>query len=549
MKNIFHMLQARPALYSALAVFSVFVIIVCFSIFNGTAATESQTSQVPTKPQQGGIVVVGIQQDFDSFNELNASDADALQVINEMLFMTLTRLDENFKHVPYLASSWEFSQQGKVITFKIRDDVTWSDGHPTTAYDVLFTYQLATNPDVAYPAADRFDMTENVKVLDEFTIQFTLTKPYPDVLFDTKIPILPKHILETIPSTEINKCAFNRRPVGNGPFILKEWKANHHVVFDANECFALGRPLLDRIIFSVQPDENVMLMNLQTNAVDVLPYISTHNFKSLHSNKKYKTARYNSKAYSFMAWNCTRLHLTPKARRALSYAIHKDEIIATLLDGYAKPVTGPILPFQSAFDETLTDLEYNPEQALALLKEEGWIDTNEDGYLDNGLDRFSITIKTNAGTQLRKDVAVMVQAQLKRIGVKVKIEILEFNLLLEQVFDKGDFDVLLAAWDVDFTVNPTPLFHSASIKDGYNFIGYSNPQVDELLEKARTMSDAQLAVPVWKEFQKAILFDCPYTFLFSKDNLATFQPNIHGIKMDERGFLSNVAQWWVSTNS
>ncbi len=399
MKKLVRAFKVRPILYSILIAVVVLGLVAVSSMLNGSAATEGQITEVPSIPQHGGTVVVGIQQDFDSFNELNASDADALQVINNMLFMTLTKLDENFEHAPYLANSWEFSAEGKVLTFILRDDVSWSDGHPTTVDDVLFTYQLATNPDVMYPAADRFDMTENVHVINDSTIQFVFKQPYQDALFDTKIPILPKHILETIPAKDINQCEFNKSPVGNGPFILKEWKANHHVVFDANETFAMGRPHLDRVIFSVQPDENVMLMNLQTHAVDVLPYVSTHSFKSLASQNKFQTIQYNSKAYSFMAWNCARPHLTPKARRALSFSINKNELIATLLDGYTHPVNGPVLPFQAPFDSSLADLEYSPEQALALLKEEGWSDTDNDGFLDNGKEKFSITIKTNAGTQ------------------------------------------------------------------------------------------------------------------------------------------------------
>lgn len=500
------------------------------------------------QPTTGGTVVIGIQQDFDSFNELNASDADALQIINEMLFMTLTRLDESLNLVPYLAESWAFSDQGRVLTYHLRRDITWSDGEPTTARDVLFTYQMASDSAVAYPAADRFDMTREVRLLDDYTVQFIFKQPYPDALFDTKIPILPQHILGTVPAEEINQSFFNRSPVGNGPFVLKEWKANHHAIFEANPDFAPGRPKLDRVIFSVQPDENVMMMNFKTGAVDLLPYVSTHTFKSLSSERDVQLFRYASKSYSFLAWNCRRPWLTAAVRHALTHAINKREFIDTLLEGYAEPVIGPILPFTSAFDSTLTDLEYDPQEAKRLLRQEGWSDSDNDGYLDNGRRRLEITIKTNAGTQLRKDVAVMIQAQLKKIGVYVSVQILDFNLLLEQVFDQGDFDAMLAGWDVDFTVNPVALFHSKSITGGYNFVGYTNPRVDELLEQGRSIVDPAIALPVWSEFQRLILKDCPYTFLFSKDNLAVSQSRLRGVTLDVRGFLAGVCNWWIGSD-
>src|SRR5574341_2428729 len=151
-------------------------------------ACRSQNQHAPL----GGTVFIGVTGDFDSFNELNAADGEALQVIQYMLFMCLTALDENFQFAPQLAESWEFSPGDTVLTYHLRKDVLWTDGAPTTAEDVLFTYQLATNPVVAYPAATRFDQTGKVEILDEYTIRFHFKQPYPDALLDTQMPILPK---------------------------------------------------------------------------------------------------------------------------------------------------------------------------------------------------------------------------------------------------------------------------------------------------------------------------------------------------------------------
>lgn len=498
--------------------------------------------------QKGGTVVIGIQQDFDSFNELNAADSDALEVINEMLFMTLTKLDANLESKPYLAKSWEFSEHGKTLTYKLRDDIYWSDAFPTTAHDVYFTWQLATHPDVNYPGISRFDKTDSVNVVDDYTIQFTFKNPYPDILIDTMMPILPKHILEKIPAKDVNQSFFNRAPVGNGPFKLVEWKANRHVIFEANKTFAPGPPNLDKVIFSIQPDETVMIMNLQTGAVDVVPYMSNTSFNNLLNIPNIKTKKYPSKGYSFLAWNCARPVLSTPVRKALSHSINKQEIIDTLLDGYAEPAIGPFLPFVSVFDTSLRDLEFNPNHTKKLLHNEGWTDSDNDGYLDKNSRPFELSLKTNAGAQHNKDVAVMIQAQLEKVGVKVKVEILDFNLLMKQIFDKRDFDVFLSGWDMDFTVNPSALFHSNAIDNGYNFVSYNNPKIDQLMEKGRSYSTPQQAFPVWAEFQNIILNDCPYTFLFTKENLAGYKSQVNGLRVDVRGFLSNIAEWWINTN-
>ncbi|MDW7680399.1 MAG: peptide-binding protein [bacterium] len=498
------------------------------------------------KSQDGQTVVIGMKGDFDSFNELNASDSDALQVINNMLFMTLTKLDENLKIVPYLAKSWEFSEQDKILTYYLHKNVYWTDGTATTASDVLFTYQIATHADVAYPAASRFDMTERVEVIDSLTVRFHFKKPYPDGLFDTQIPILPKHILGKMQPKDISQSDFNRNPVGNGPFKLIEWKANQHVIFEYNPDFVFGRALLDKVIFSIIPDESVLLTNLQTGSIDVIPYLSTQDFQKIQSENKFQGLKYGGRGYTFLAWNCARKILSKEIRRALSHAIDKDEIIATLMDGLATPAKGPLLPFVWAFDKNLEDIKYDPALAQSLLNQNGWKDSNNDGILDRDGEKLALSIKTNSGSQMRKDIAVMVQAQLKAIGVDAKVDIVEFNLMLDQVFGNKDFDVLLSGWDADFTVNPTDLFHSDAITNGYNFVSYKNPRIDFLLEKGRQTAKQEQAQPYWSEFQKIILEDCPYSFLFIQDKLAGYNKKLSGIEMDVRGFLCNIHEWSIS---
>jgi len=493
----------------------------------------------------GGTVVIGMRADFDSFNELNASDSDALRVINDLLFMRLTRLDENFEIVPHLAESWDFSEDHTILTYHLRDDVTWTDGTQTTAEDVLFTYQMAVHPQVAYPAVSRFDLTDRVEVIDPYTVRFTFKKDYPDALFDTQIPILPKHRFQDIPPEKISQSEFSRNPVGNGPFRLVEWMANRHVIFEFNPQFALGRPAIDRVIFSIIPDESTMLTNLITGTIDIVPSLSSQDYNRIQTIENLQELRFDGMGYTFIAWNQARSLFTKSVCRALTHAIDKREIITTLLEGYGKPAKGPLLPVVWAYDEDIEDLPFDPAASRNMLRNEGWEDTDGDGFLDKGDRRLELTIKTNTGSQVRRDVAVMIQAQLKRIGIKVNVQIVEFNLLLDQVFGEKDFDALVSGWDADFTVNPTDLFHSKAILNGYNFVSYASPRIDALLEMGREISDRKEAKTYWAEFQKRIIEDCPYTFLFITEKLAGHNKRIGGVKMDARGFLSNITEWQI----
>ncbi len=490
-------------------------------------------------------VYIGLKGDFDSFNELNAADSDALQVIQNMLFMTLTRLDENLQLVPYLAESWTFSDNGSTLTYHLRNDIYWSDGQPTTADDVLFTYQMAVHPEVAYPAASRFDLTDSVEILDDYTVQFHFKQPYPDALFDTQMPILPKHILEKIAPESLETCAFNRMPIGNGPFRLEEWQANNFVKFRANEMFAPGKPSLSFATFVIIPNETTLLTNLRTGELDIAPNLTSTGFQLIQAEPSLQALRYEGREFAFIGWNNGRPLFNKPVRQALTRAINREEIIATLLSGKAKPVNGPLMPYTWAYDSTITSLLHDPVVAQSLLRAEGWRDTDDDGVLDKHGQSLSFTISVNAGNQLRSDVAVMVQAQLKKIGVAMKIETLEWNLFIDKVFVNRNFDAAILSWDADFTVNPYALWHSRAIEDGYNFVAYQNVRVDSLLEKGRAIADREKAMPIWREFQQIIMEDSPYTFLFIPEQLAGISRRVRGVQMDVRGFLCNITHWHV----
>lgn len=174
----------------------------------GCATEREQRGRTPT-------VVIGLTSDFDSLLELTTANSDALHVIEEMLMLTLCELDADLNLQPRLARAWQTSTDGKAITFTLRDDVLWSDGQPTTAADVLFTYQTAVHPQTAYAGRARFAEIDTALVLDAHTIRFVFKKNYPEALLDLQIPILPKHVLENVPPEALRQSAFNRQPVSN----------------------------------------------------------------------------------------------------------------------------------------------------------------------------------------------------------------------------------------------------------------------------------------------------------------------------------------------
>ncbi len=505
-------------------------------------------SQGIEKVGQQQTVVIGLTSDFDTLLELGTANSDALHVIEEMLFLTLCELDENLALQPRFAKSWTVSRDEKEVTFFLRDDVFWSDGQPTSAADVLFTYQLAVNPQVGYTGRDRFVEVDTVIMLDAHTIRFTFKKNYPDALLDIQIPILPEHILANVPPEQLRQSAFNRQPLGNGPFMLKEWRANDRVVFEANPRYYGGKPKLDRVVFRIVPEETVLLNSLITGEIDLLPYVTPNKLSTITDNPELQVLRYPDRGYSFLAFNLKRsVFQDRRVREAITKAIQRENLVAVLLNGQGRLVSGPIPPYFWAHDESLPVDIFNPNEAKNLLEAAGWGDFNQDGWREKDGKALTFTMKTNADNKLRSDALAMIQADLAKVGIQAKPELLEFGKLVEDVLQRRDFDLVLLSWKTGYSVNPSQVWHSDAIANGYNLGAYSNPRVDSLLAVARQENDRTKAKPLWCAFQRQIAEDYPYVFLYNQDNPAVVRKRLHNVKMDVRGYLNNIEDWSLET--
>jgi peptide/nickel transport system substrate-binding protein len=509
-----------------------------------TCGCRSDSNTNRFRPPQ--TVVIGLTGDFDTFLELTTSNSDALHVIEEMLFLALGELDEKLNLQPRLAKSWQMSADGKVVTFLLRDDVVWSDGQPTSADDVLFTYQLATNPQVGYAGQGRFAQVDTVVVLDKHTIRFTFKSAYPDALLDLQIPILPKHVLAAVPPAQLREAPFNRQPVGNGPFVLKEWRANDRVIFEANARYFAGRPKLDRVVFRIVPDETILLSSLMAGEIDLLPYVAPNQAGAVRQKPHLRIVKYPDRGYSFLAFNLKRpLFQDRRTRQAIAKAINRQNLIAALLNGNGQLVPGPIMPYFWAYDASLPSDIFNPDEAEDLLDLAEWVDKDGDGVREKNGQPLVFTMKTNADNRLRSDALVMIQADLQKVGVRARPELLEWGKLVEDVLQRRDFDAVLLSWQTGYAVNPSQLWHSEAIANGYNLTSYNNPHVDSLLVAARQEIDRAKAKPLWCAFQRIIAEDCPYIFLFHKENPGVFHERVRDVKMDVRGYLINVEEWTI----
>ncbi len=504
------------------------------------------------EPQIGGTLVFGVNGDVDSFNEFVKTSQLADQIDDFMLFMSLVRYDDKLSYAPYLARSWELAPDGSSVIFHLRADVRWHDGVPVRAEDVLYTYRTALLDAVAYPQRAYFRTVRGAEALDSLTVRFDFVGPHAEPLDPfTQWSVMPEHLLGEVPPGQLASTPFNRAPVGCGPFKLESWKPSQSISFVANPDFPAelgGRPYLDRVVFRVLPEQTTLLTELRSGTVDLLRALPPQEAAAVEADPNLELITYADRSFNYIAWN-TRdpLFADPLVRQALSLAVDRDQLVKALLYGYGTNAVSNVLPEVApwAVDPDLAPLPYAPDSARALLARAGWADTDGDGVLDKAGRPFRFTLKTNKGNDLRADAAVIIQSDLKKVGVEMVPRLVEWAVFLNEINSK-QFQAYLSSWVYDsFQLDPSDVFHSRAIDAKYNRASYANPAVDSLIDAALATPDREAAKPLWFRFQRIVRDEAPYTFLFNDRERVGLNERVRGTVLDARGYLVNVTRWWI----
>ncbi len=511
--------------------------------------TRPAEAQEP--PRYGGTAVVAGPADLDDMNPLVASESWATQVLRYALFMPLIRYDAQLGYEPYLARSWELTGDTGVV-FHLRHDVRWHDGEPTTAYDVAFTYERARNPATGFPNSEYFEYWRGVQVLDSFTVRFRF-QPHAEPLAGLPFtPIAPKHLLDTIPPERLRQAAFNRAPVGNGPFRYVSHRANDRWVFEANPDFPKdlgGRPYLDRFVWRVVPENLAQVAEIQAGDVDVALTPPMDAVRRASAARGVHLVEYALRRYAFIGWNGRRPPLNDaRVRRALTLAINRQAMVDAFRAGFGQVAVGPVMPWHWAFDRDLPPLPFDPDSARALLAAAGYRDRNGDGVVEDAAGKpFQIELKVVAKNSVNRDVAELIRANLEAVGVHVIVQPVEGTTLISDVTSPDRrFDAFVFAWDGDFRLSLRNQFHSAEIDGPYQFAGYRNAEVDSLLDVANRITDRREALPVWYRLQRILRDEQPWTFLYYAPQVLLVRDRLQGAVMDGRGALVNLARWWLA---
>jgi peptide/nickel transport system substrate-binding protein len=388
--------------------------------------------------------------------------------------------------------------------------------------------------------------------VDSYTIRFSF-EPQPEPLANLPwIPIMPAHLLRDIAPAQLRNAPFNEKPVGNGPFRFVEHRANDRWVFEANRQFpeALGgRPNVDRLVLRIVPDATAQETELRTNRVHLITSVTANKYAALDQLDGIRGVVKPGKQYVFIAWNTKRKPFDDaRVRRALAFAINREKIVQVVRKNFGQVGVGPVPPFHWSTDTTIRPLPFSLDSARAYLNAIGMKDANGDGFVDAANGRpFTVELKYAAASEVQRDIAELVRADLQAIAVRVVPRGLEFGTLVEDVTSaQRNFQSAIFAFETDFKLVLHDMFHSRAVDNPYQFASYRNPTVDSLLDRLARTTSRDAAIPMWRQLQTIIRDEQPLTFLFYFPDLMAAREELKGQRGDIRGLLFNVENWWLA---
>ncbi len=514
-------------------------IVAAFFLFNAALSQADDT-------RFGDSYVPSVLADATTLLPIMASDQVSHLVIGN-LFNGLLKYNPKIELEGDLAESWEVLDEGKAILFHLKPHIFWHDGQPLTARDIEFTYQTLINPEVPSPYKGDFLGIESLEVLDELTVRIKYKEALSPALSSWTIWIIPKHLLER---EDFLKTDFARHPIGSGPYKFKRWKTGEFIEVIANQNYFEGRPNLDRIIYRIIPDQTTTFLELHQQSIDSMS-LTPLQFKKQTNSKYFDDTfakyKYPSFGYTYLGFNLERpLFKQGRIRQAIDMAIDKEEIIEAVLMGYGRPLTGPFSPESWAYNPLITPRAHDVKAATAILKQMGWMDTDNDGIIDKDGQAFEFTIVTSQGNFQRKLTAEIIQRRLKDIGIDVKIKILEWSAFISNCVDKHDFDAVLLGWGLSRDPDPNDIWHSSKTGPGeFNFIFYNNPEVDELIGVGRREFDIAKRQAAYYRIHELIHIDSPYIFLYVGDALPIIHKRFSNIEQTPIGLAYNFNDWYV----
>ncbi len=438
---------------------------------------------------------------------------------------------------PALAKSWTISNDGLEYVFQLRKGIHFHDGSPLNAEAVVFNFQRMLDEDHPYhhtgpfPLSFFFSQVDSVEAIDEYSIKFTLSEPFAPLLSNLAYPT---GLIVSPAAVKEHEKDFGRHPSGTGPFRFEEWRANTRVVLTRNDDYWDGVTSLDAVVFRPITDANTRVAEMLSGGIDLMVEVPPDNVGHFKADSSYEVFEQAGPHLWFLILNMKEGPFTDqRVRQAVNYAIDKESLVRDVLQGTAAVAAGPTPPaFSWAYNDELIPYPYDPEKARALLAEAGAQGAQLTFYVTEG----------GSGMLDPLSMGAAIQADLAEIGLRVNIETYEWNTFLGRVNPglEGKADMAQMAW---MTNDPDTLPFLALRTEawpehgGFNSGYYSNPEVDELLARARQSTDQDERAALYRKMQEIVYDDAPWAFVANWKQNAVASSKVEGFRLQPSFFL------------
>ncbi len=458
---------------------------------------------------------------------LNPIASDNVYEGNQKFFNGLLRYDKQLRAQPDLATAMpERSLDGKTVTVKLRDDVKFHDDTALTAADVAFTYNAILDKDSASPLATLLDTLDEATAVDATTVRFALNRSDPAFYDKLQIGIVPAAALE---GEDIKTASFNRRPIGTGPYVLKEFEPGGRIVMEANSDYFRGAPKIKRIVMTAVEDENARVALLEKGTVDaagIVPKLADR----VRRNEDYNVFEVPTADARVVALpNRDPVLRDPAVRRALSRAVDREKMAEVTLAGAGEPAFGPIMKGHWAYSD-VAETSFDPQEAERGLDAAGWARSG-DAIREKDGRRLSFTLMYPSNDSVRKDLALAFTSDMRKIGAEVKLQGLTFDVI-EKRQDKGATEFGYGTpYDPDLELYERyhSKFASADADPFTNYTRTRSDVIDASLDAERSTLDRDERTRLFGKLQADVAQDASWLWLVRLRHISVVSKRVKGV--------------------
>lgn len=521
---------------------------------------ESSASSAATTVD-GGTLVIAAPGDAD--NLLPPLSVTILgREVTDLVFDHLAEIDDSLHTIgdagftPRLARSWTWARDSLSVAFHLDPHARWHDGQPVTARDVRFSLALYKNPKLGSPFAPALADVDSVSVADSLTAVAWFHTHQPESFFDIayQMWVLPEHVYGAVPPEKLATSELARHPVGSGRFRFVSWQPGTRLEIEADTGNFRGRARLDRVIWAISPDNDASFAQVMSGQADLLENATPDQLKAAAGHAGIRPFPWPALQYAFMGMNFrsakqrtrpNRFFADLRVRRAISMALDRRAMLRNVFDSLGAIGYGPFPRVLSTADTTLRIPPYDVGRAQALLDSAGWR-TAPDGIRRKDGRPFEIRLIAPTSSAFRMSYAVLIQDALRKVGVKVDIDAAPFPVFFAKQ-TAGDFDAVLAAYSTDpNAAGAVQSWGTASIiPAGGNYLSYSDPRFDALVDSATASFSAAAARAYAVRAYQTIADDAPAVWLYDVLAIGLISTRFHVAPLRADGWWEHLADWTI----